>query len=130
MRHQVDEAVRMFLAGYGPERWSAAPAATQQARLAQVQEVTGREFGIGDPQPAGRDLRIEIARHQVDEAVRMFLAGYGPERWSAAPAATVLASLRPRRYRSAPADVDEALAIDAHVRVWSAEALPELRAAG
>jgi 1-deoxy-D-xylulose-5-phosphate reductoisomerase len=33
-------------------------------------------------------------------------------------------------YRTAPADVDEALAIDAHVRVWSAEALPELRAAG
>ena len=31
---------------------------------------------------------------------------------------------------AAPADVDEALAIDAHVRVWSAEALPELRAAG
>ncbi|CAA2158150.1 1-deoxy-D-xylulose-5-phosphate reductoisomerase [Methylobacterium brachiatum] len=34
------------------------------------------------------------------------------------------------QYRTAPADVDEALAIDAHVRVWSAEALPELRAAG
>ncbi|WP_342105186.1 1-deoxy-D-xylulose-5-phosphate reductoisomerase [Methylobacterium sp. SI9] len=34
------------------------------------------------------------------------------------------------QYRAAPADVDEALAIDAHVRVWSAEALPELRAAG
>jgi 1-deoxy-D-xylulose-5-phosphate reductoisomerase len=34
------------------------------------------------------------------------------------------------QYRSAPADVDEALAIDAHVRVWSAEALPELRAVG
>ena len=33
-------------------------------------------------------------------------------------------------YRTAPADVDEALAIDAHVRVWSAEALPDLRAAG
>lgn len=33
-------------------------------------------------------------------------------------------------YRTAPADVDEALAIDAHVRIWSAEALPELRAAG
>jgi len=34
------------------------------------------------------------------------------------------------QYRTAPADVDEALAIDAHVRVWSTEALPELRAAG
>lgn len=34
------------------------------------------------------------------------------------------------QYRIAPADVDEALAIDAHVRIWSAEALPELRAAG
>lgn len=34
------------------------------------------------------------------------------------------------QYRTAPSDVDEALAIDAHVRVWSAEALPELRAAG
>ncbi|MCJ2135468.1 1-deoxy-D-xylulose-5-phosphate reductoisomerase [Methylobacterium sp. J-026] len=33
-------------------------------------------------------------------------------------------------YRTAPADVDEALSIDAHVRVWSTEALPELRAAG
>ncbi|MGU3539372.1 1-deoxy-D-xylulose-5-phosphate reductoisomerase [Methylobacterium sp. A54F] len=33
-------------------------------------------------------------------------------------------------YRTAPADVEEALAIDAHVRAWSAEALPELRAAG
>ncbi|MER2269409.1 1-deoxy-D-xylulose-5-phosphate reductoisomerase [Methylobacterium oxalidis] len=33
-------------------------------------------------------------------------------------------------YRSAPADVDEALAIDAHVRAWSTEALPPVRAAG
>ena len=33
-------------------------------------------------------------------------------------------------YRAAPADVDEALAIDADVRTWSAEALPRLRAAG
>lgn len=32
-------------------------------------------------------------------------------------------------YRTAPADVDEALAIDAHVRAWSAEALPARRAA-
>ncbi|WP_430913218.1 1-deoxy-D-xylulose-5-phosphate reductoisomerase [Methylobacterium sp. sgz302541] len=32
-------------------------------------------------------------------------------------------------YASAPADVDEALAIDAHVRAWSAEALPVSRAA-
>ncbi|MEA1833024.1 1-deoxy-D-xylulose-5-phosphate reductoisomerase [Methylobacterium durans] len=33
-------------------------------------------------------------------------------------------------YRAAPADVDEALAIDAHVRAWSTEALPQMRAAG
>ncbi|WP_375409240.1 1-deoxy-D-xylulose-5-phosphate reductoisomerase [uncultured Methylobacterium sp.] len=33
-------------------------------------------------------------------------------------------------YRTAPADVDEALAIDAHVRDWSAAALPEPRRAG
>ncbi|GJE37220.1 1-deoxy-D-xylulose-5-phosphate reductoisomerase [Methylobacterium persicinum] len=32
-------------------------------------------------------------------------------------------------YPSAPADVEEALAIDAHVRAWSTEALPEMRAA-
>lgn len=34
------------------------------------------------------------------------------------------------RYPQAPADVEEALAIDAHVRAWSEEALPEMRAAG
>ncbi|KAB1076045.1 1-deoxy-D-xylulose-5-phosphate reductoisomerase [Methylobacterium planeticum] len=33
------------------------------------------------------------------------------------------------RYRGAPADVDEALAIDAEVRAWSLEALPLARAA-
>ncbi|WP_449410971.1 1-deoxy-D-xylulose-5-phosphate reductoisomerase [Methylobacterium komagatae] len=33
-------------------------------------------------------------------------------------------------YPKAPADVEEALAIDAHVRSWSAESLPEMRAAG
>lgn len=33
-------------------------------------------------------------------------------------------------YRAAPADVEEALAIDAHARAWSAEALPLMRAAG
>ncbi len=33
-------------------------------------------------------------------------------------------------YRTAPADVEEALAIDAHARAWSAEALPLMRAAG
>ncbi|MDP4024122.1 1-deoxy-D-xylulose-5-phosphate reductoisomerase [Methylobacterium sp. NEAU 140] len=33
-------------------------------------------------------------------------------------------------HRAAPADVEEALAIDAEVRAWSAQALPELRAAG
>jgi len=34
------------------------------------------------------------------------------------------------RYARAPDDVEEALAIDAHVRAWSAEALPRMRAAG
>ncbi|MDR7038020.1 1-deoxy-D-xylulose-5-phosphate reductoisomerase [Methylobacterium sp. BE186] len=33
-------------------------------------------------------------------------------------------------YRTAPADVEEALAIDAHVRAWSGKALPQQRAAG
>jgi 1-deoxy-D-xylulose-5-phosphate reductoisomerase len=33
-------------------------------------------------------------------------------------------------YRAAPADVEEALAIDAHVRAWSEEAVPQMRAAG
>ena len=33
-------------------------------------------------------------------------------------------------YRTAPADVEEALAVDAHARAWSAEALPLMRAAG
>ena len=33
-------------------------------------------------------------------------------------------------YRTAPADVEEALSIDAHARAWSAEALPLMRAAG
>ena len=38
--------------------------------------------------------------------------------------------MSPMRREISEADVDEALAIDAHVRIWSAEALPELRAAG
>lgn len=33
-------------------------------------------------------------------------------------------------YRAAPADIDEALAIDAEVRTWSEQTLPETRAAG
>ena len=33
-------------------------------------------------------------------------------------------------HRAAPADVDEALAIDAEVRAWAVDAVPEIRAAG
>ena len=51
-------------------------------------------------------IRGEIGFYGIAELVERACEHFAPE------------------YRSAPADVDEALAIDAHIRAWSAKALP------
>jgi 1-deoxy-D-xylulose-5-phosphate reductoisomerase len=51
-------------------------------------------------------IRGEIGFYGIAELVERACEHFAPE------------------YRRAPADVDEALAIDAHVRAWCAKALP------